>query len=163
MRKTVLFVIAMVFALSIVLINFFGLKMRTEQFKTYVTKVEFVNPEIEDMGDIKLWYAEYEDNSNEGRMDIDLDWKCSPEIADDNEVSFALTSDFEVEDEDNEFIVYNEEHEKWLSLNKQTGSVKCVGSAFKAEDTLSIVVRIQAEDGSNKSDQITIIIVKTNG
>ena len=50
-KKPVLFVIAIVFALSVVVINFFGLALRNDQFKNYVQKVEIESELIEKFPD----------------------------------------------------------------------------------------------------------------
>lgn len=149
-KKPVLFVIAIVFVLSVVVINFFGLSLRNDQFKNYVNKIEFVSDDIREIkGDdgktYKLLIVEY-DGGADGTQFIDLDYKIYPS---DNSVNPGVKWTVRSETDDNEDL-----------SDKITVTELGMIEIYENAKGGSYIVTIKAIDGSNCSDTIRIIVRK---
>lgn len=105
MRKSVLFLIGIVFIVSIVVVTFFGMKISFDQFKIYINEIEITNFDREIRGNkYKTVYF----NETEGFTTIFIEYKIGPvDASDPDAISFTL-SNHTYEDENGETQYYAE-------------------------------------------------------
>lgn len=138
MRKSVLFLIGIVFVISIVVVTFFGMKISFDQFKIYINEIEITNYDREIRGN-KYKTVYY--NQTEGYTTLFIEYKIGPENASDPDaISFTLTNNT-YEDENGETQYYAE----------ISSSGELVFYKPKA-----VTVTITATDGSGKSDTMVV-------
>ena len=90
MRKSVLFLIGIVFIVSIVVVTFFGMKISFDQFKIYINEIEITNFDREIRGNkYKTVYF----NETEGFTTIFIEYKIGPvDASDPDAISFTLSN-----------------------------------------------------------------------
>lgn len=158
-KKPVLFVIAIVFALSVVVINFFGLALRNDQFKNYVQKVEIESELIEKFpdgqGGEKKWII-FKMKEGELTDTFMLDYKCYPFNADDTNVRYTVVDANSGKvckpdtDEDGRYTVNN------TVIINPNGEVvifkNAIGHTYR--------ITVTTVDGSNVSDNVNLFVQK---
>lgn len=144
MRKGVIFFISILFLMSIVIVSFFGMQARLDQFKTYITSVEITNYDRV-VGNRKYKYVDWV-----GPIDTftTVEYKVKPDEQGLLEsVEFTITNNTYVDEEGNE--------QEFAQINKTTGIVEFY---LYLESSHVVTITIRATDGSNKSDSVTIIL-----
>lgn len=156
-KKPVLFVIAVVFALSVVVINFFGLEIRDDQFKNRVSEVEIVSELIEKypdgQGGEKKWIL-FEMDENELTATFMLDYKCTPSNADDTNVKYTVV------DTNSSLPCVPDKDEKGNYTINNTIIVNPNGEVviFKNAIGKTYTITVTAVDGSNEDDSVNLYV-----
>lgn len=139
MKKTVIFSIAIIYLISIIVVTFFGMQSRLDQFQVYMTKIEITSYEQVVNGN-KYTFVDF--NDDEGYASMFIEYTYAPDNASyPDKVSFSLSGNTYV-DENGETAYYAE-----VSPNGEV-----VFYSRKA-----IVLTIRTTDGSSLSDSVTII------
>lgn len=150
MKKPVLFVIAIVFVLSIVIVNFFGIAVRNDQFKNYVQKVEIKSDDIEMLGNAKWLFVSLAED--EETISFFIETVCTPANADDQNVSYTVI------DINTDKPCVKDEHDPYnntVVVNKNGEVVvykKAIGNSYK--------IIVKTVDGSNVTDEINLFVEK---
>lgn len=139
MRKSVVFLISVIYIISIVVVTFFGLRVNMDQFNVYMNRLEITSYE-RIVNDEKYAFLEFDDNDANNNI-IFIDWQTGPDNATNPDaIRFSLVNATYTDSEGN-VTVYAEIH----------GNGELV---FYARRTVKVT--ITATDGSNLSDSITI-------
>jgi len=140
MKKSNIFIILIVFALSIVLISFFGLVIRNDQFKVYVETMEIDTTDLIIRSGDKVKYLDYEGPGTSYEIPVVF----TPDNATDK--TYQLFIDFdEVPD-----ITEGDVTEKAVKIDKVTNEIIFLKPA-------TVRVQVLSKDGSSKKDEIIII------
>ena len=155
MKKPVLFVIAIVFALSIVVINFFGLALRNDQFKNYVQKVEIESELIEKDLLPEKWIL-FKMKEGELTDTFMLDYKCYPFSADNTNVRYTVV------DANTGKVCKPDTDETGHYTVNNTVIVNVNGEVVIFENAKGHTYRITVTtvDGSNVSDSVNLYVQK---
>lgn len=146
MKKSVFFIIGIVYLMSVVVVTFFGMKINIDQFTKLLTKIEITNYS-EIIGNTKYIFFDF-DELRENTVKIEYTY--APENADyPDKVSFYIS-----ENPDNIKPSANQENPSMLPFMNMNEVV------FTAPGTATIVVR--AQDGSGCSDMVTVICFPPN-
>lgn len=128
MKKSVAILIGIIYIVSIVIVGFFGLKIKGYDTTTYVTEVAFVGDDVSTMDDgTKLIVIDY----SEG-LTYQLQWKVSPDDATHPEVRFGYDETTTVGEVNQEGLI-----------------------TFYKKGVISVF--IHSTDGSSKNDYIKVI------
>lgn len=131
MKKSVIVLMAVIYIISIAIVSFFGLKIDTYNAKSYVEKVEITNEDVKyDYKNEKYVVINYVADDN-GIVSYQLNWRVYPDNATNKSVKF----------------VYDEQ--------RGIASVNKFGTVIFNKKGV-VTVEIKANDGSSKSDKITI-------
>ena len=157
MKKSSIFIIIVAFILSIFMISFYGLSVRTDHFTTYISNVEITHCTVINDGS-RLdyqWVGKEENRRKVARLDFTIGNGGSVGLYLEHTVEpNTIGSDqyeFEIVDGNEKFVVVeNEEPVEYyyaeLIKNKLTINHVC-----------SIKIVLRALDGSGKEDSLTII------
>ena len=138
MKKSVIFLIAIIYLVSIVIVTFFGMQIAIDQFKVYMTKVEITN-ECEIRNDEK--YIRIQFDTVQGYTSIFIDYETAPDNASNPEkISFRISGNEYVDSEGNVTI---------YATVTDNGEVTFTRPGL-------VVVTVSTEDGSRLSDTVTI-------
>ena len=133
MKKTIIFSIAIIYLVSIIVVTFFGMQSRLDQFQVYMTDIEITSFDQEVNGN-KYLFVDF--NDEEGYASVFIDYDYAPDNATHpDRVSFSLTGNTYTDD--NGETAYNGE---------------VVFYSRKA-----VVLTIRTTDGSSLADSVTII------
>ncbi len=139
MKKTVIFSIAIIYLVSIIVVTFFGMQSRLDQFQVYMTDIEITSFDQEVNGN-KYLFVDF--NDEEGYASVFIDYDYAPDNATHpDRVSFSLTGNTYTDD-NGETAYYAE-----VSANGEV-----VFYSRKA-----VVLTIRTTDGSSLADSVTII------
>lgn len=139
MKKTVIFSIAIIYLISIIVVTFFGMQSRLDQFQVYMTKIEITSYDQVVNGN-KYTFVDF--NDDEGYASMFIEYTYAPDNASyPDKVSFSLSGNTYI-DENGETAYYAE-----VSANGEI-----VFYSRKA-----VVLTIRTTDGSSLSDSVTII------
>lgn len=130
MKKSVIIVIGIIYVLAIVIVGFFGLKIKQYDANIYVKSVEITNSDIEIWGNGDKVITIYLDDGYE----YQLEWKITPSNATHPEVKFGYDT------------------------SSTVGSVDQEGKVtfYKAG---VITIYVSSVDGSAKSDSVKLIAI----
>ena len=128
MKKSVAILIGIIYVVSIVVVGFFGLKVKGYDTTTYVTEVTFVGNELSEMED----GTKYVTIKFDEVQTYQLKWRVSPEDATHPEVNFGY----------DETTTVGEVSQSGLVTFYKKGV---------------ITVFIHSSDGSSKTDYIKVI------
>ena len=138
MRKSVIFIIFVIYIVSIVAVTFFGMKIRTDQFQIYLTKIEITSYDQELSGNkyLKVEFKELSETS------VFITYRYEPENATNPDlVEFSLENVPTYIDEDNE--------EKPCAIITDMGEL-----LFYKRANVRVVVR--TKDGSSLQDSVLV-------
>lgn len=128
MKKSVAILIGIIYVVSIVVVGFFGLKIKGFDTTTYVTEVTFIGNEIEEMEDgTKYVTIEYNNTHT-----YQLKWRVTPDDATHPEVRFGYDETTDVGNVSQEGLV-----------------------TFYKPGVISVY--IHSTDGSSKNDYIKVV------
>ena len=144
MRKSVFFFISIVFVISVVVVSFFGLQSRMDQFKTYISKVEITTYD-KIVGKQKYMFVDYIGPTDTYTV---VRYTISPD-----EDSLFSSAEFVLKD--NTYKDQNGDEVVFADINKSTGIIEFY---FYNEKSHAVTVTVRATDGSNKSDSVIIIL-----
>lgn len=139
MKKSVIFLIGVIYILSIVVVSFFGMQPGIDQFQVYMTDIEITNYTtiINDEKYISLAYDEIE-----GITRVDLEYSYAPDNASyPDRVRYSITGNT-YKDSDGNIVTY--------ATVSNTGRVEFLEPGM-------VTVTITATDGSKVSDSVKII------
>ena len=139
MKKSVIFLIGVIYILSIVVVSFFGMQPGIDQFQVYMTDIEITNYTtiINDEKYISLAYDEIE-----GITRVDLEYSYAPDNASyPDRVRYSITGNT-YKDSDGNIVTF--------ATVSSTGSVEFLEPGM-------VTVTITATDGSKVSDSVKII------
>ena len=159
MKKSSIFVIIVAFILSIFMINFYGLSVRTDHFTTYIKNVEITHCTIMNNGS-RLdyqWVGKEENRRKVARLDYAVGGGGSIGLFIEHTIDPIDTDrslyEFEIVDGNEKFVVIeNEEPVEYYYAELAPKSNK-----LTINHTCSIKVTLRATDGSGKEDSLTII------
>ena len=139
MKKSVIFLIAIIYLVSIVIVTFFGMQIAIDQFKVYMTKIEITN-EYKMIDDEKYIIIKFD--TVQGYTSIFIDYETAPDNASNPEkISFRISGNEYVDSEGNVTI--------------------CATVTDNGEVTFTrpgqVVVTVSTEDGSRLSDSVNIL------
>lgn len=91
MRKSVLFLLGVLYLVSVVVVTFFGIQARMDQFKVYITSLEITNKEIvyNKKGD-KCVVLNLK--PNEGTVSFWIETKIEPSNASNTELEYKIVN-----------------------------------------------------------------------
>ena len=157
MKKSSIFVIIVAFILSIFMISFYGLSVRTDHFTTYIRNVEITHCTVINDGSRVdyQWIGKDENRRKVARVDFSigqggsvglyLEYNVQPEDIPNDQYEFEIIDGNETFE-----VIENEQpveyHYADLIKNKLTINHVC-----------SIKIALRALDGSGKEDSLTII------
>ena len=157
MKKSSIFVIIVAFILSIFMISFYGLSVRTDHFTTYIRNVEITHCTVINDGSRVdyQWIGKEENRRKVARVDFSigqggsvglyLEYNVQPEDIPSDQYEFEIIDGNETFE-----VIENEQpveyHYADLIKNKLTINHVC-----------SIKIVLRALDGSGKEDSLTII------
>lgn len=139
MRKSVLFAIGIIYLISIVVVTFFGLQPRMDQFKVYMTKIE-----ITTYGRIidGKKYLNVRLNETEGFVSTIIDYDYAPDNASNpGSVSFSIEGN-----------TYKDEDEAIITFATISNSGELV---FYEKGAVTIT--ITTTDGSKLTDSVLVV------
>jgi len=140
MRKSVIFLIGIIYLVSIVAVTFFGMQIAVDQFKVYMTKIEITNYQ-RIIDDEKYIIVAYDDV--QGYTSVFVDYETGPDNASNPEkIAFRISG--------NEFID-GENRTVYATVTEQ-GEVTFTRPGH-------VVVTVLTEDGSHLSDFVNIMCV----
>lgn len=141
MKKSVIFLIGVIYVLSIVVVSFFGMQPAVDQFKVYMTDIEITNYTTIANG-VKYITLDY--NEIEGITRVDLEYSYSPDNASyPNSVKYTITGNT-YKDSNGDVVTF--------ATVSSTGSVEFLEPGL-------VTVTITATDGSKVSDSVKIICI----
>lgn len=141
MKKSVIFLIGVIYALSIVVVSFFGMQPAVDQFKVYMTDIEITNYTTIANGEK---YITLDYNEIEGITRVDLEYSYSPDNASyPNSVKYTITGNT-YKDSNGDVVTF--------ATVSSTGSVEFLEPGL-------VTVTITATDGSKVSDSVKIICI----
>ena len=139
MKKSVIFLIGVIYVLSIVVVSFFGMQPAVDQFKVYMTDIEITNYTTIANGEK---YITLDYNEIEGITRVDLEYSYSPDNASyPNSVKYTITGNT-YKDSKGDVVTF--------ATVSSTGSVEFLEPGI-------VTVTITATDGSKVSDSVKII------
>lgn len=141
MKKSVIFLIGVIYVLSIVVVSFFGMQPAVDQFKVYMTDIEITNYTTIANGEK---YITLDYNEIEGITRVDLEYSYSPDNASyPNSVKYTITGNT-YKDSKGYVVTF--------ATVSSTGSVEFLEPG-------PVTVTITATDGSKVSDSVKIICI----
>lgn len=141
MKKSVIFLIGVIYVLSIVVVSFFGMQPAVDQFKVYMTDIEITNYTTIANGEK---YITLDYNEIEGITRVDLEYSYSPDNASyPNSVKYTITGNT-YKDSKGDVVTF--------ATVSSTGSVEFLEPGL-------VTVTITATDGSKVSDSVKIICI----
>ena len=141
MKKSVIFLIGVIYVLSIVVVSFFGMQPAVDQFKVYMTNIEITNYTTIANGEK---YITLDYNEIEGITRVDLEYSYSPDNASyPNSVKYTITGNT-YKDSKGDVVTF--------ATVSSTGSVEFLEPGI-------VTVTITATDGSKVSDSVKIICI----
>ena len=141
MKKSVIFLIGVIYVLSIVVVSFFGMQPAVDQFKVYMTDIEITNYTTIANGEK---YITLDYNEIEGITRVDLEYSYSPDNASyPNSVKYTITGNT-YKDSKGDVVTF--------ATVSSTGSVEFLEPGI-------VTVTITATDGSKVSDSVKIICI----
>ena len=139
MRKSVIFVIAIIYIVSMAIVTFFGLRTRVDQFRVYFASISITNYDTM-IGKNK--YKTIKFDETEGYSSVFISYKYSPEnVSYPDAVKFSLTNNTYT-DEHGNVTVYAEV--------TQFGEIVFYKKA-------AVTVWVEAKDGSAIKDSMLVI------
>ncbi len=141
MRKSVLFLVGILYLVSIVVVTFFGMQARMDQFKVYVSSVEIVNEGIS---------VKTDENGNETKS-ITIRFPNK----DATEVSFSIQTKVLPENATNKTLAYTLMNSNGEPVPEEDARILSDGRISFAK-TMSVTLIVTSTDGSSKSDSIKI-------
>lgn len=168
MRKPVLFLLGIIYVVSILVVTFFGLQISDDQYYHYIEKVEIISPYDKDYYEQtqkKYLIKEYDDlniTENYVQLDYDVYPKDDDKIHKDK-VRYYISYG------DDTYLDDNGIEQHYFSLT-QYGKVSCILpiSIKDSNNTIypiiykRVEVTINTTDGSNKSDSIEITFKRSS-
>lgn len=139
MKKSVLFLIGAIYIVSIVVVTFFGMKAKMDQFQIYMTNIEITTYD-QIVNNNKYLTVNY--NETEGYTSVFISYSYGPSDATfPDKVKFTLVG--------NTYVDENGEKQYYAKISK-TGEL-----AFY--ERKAVKVTITTTDGSKLSDSVTVI------
>ena len=139
MKKSVMFLIGIIYLVSIVIVTFFGMKIAIDQFKIYMTSIEITNYQRVIDGE-KYIILTFDDV--QGYSSLFIDYETGPDSATEQEkISFRISGNEYVDGEGNRSV---------YATVSQIGEVTFTRRGH-------VVVTILTEDGSHLSDSVNIL------
>ena len=141
MRKSVLFLIGIIFIVSVVVVTFFGMKVTVDQFKVYINKVEITTYDriIRDRK-----YKTVELDETEGYTSLFIEYNLGPDNATELDgIVFTISG--------NTYIDENGEEQISAEISP-TGELVFYRAA-------RVTVTIRTTDGSEISDSVLVSCV----
>ena len=139
MKKSVIFLIAIIYLVSIVIVTFFGMQIAIDQFKVYMTRIEITN-EYKMIDDEKYIIIKFD--TVQGYTSIFIDYETAPDNASNPEkISFRISGNEYVDSEGNVTI---------YATVTDNGEVTFTRPG-------QVVVTVSTEDGSRLSDSVNIL------
>ena len=144
MKKTTIFIIAVVYLLSIYVVTLFGMKIKVDQFEIYVEKIEITTYDTIDIDNVKRKSLVWNDNTENTFF---VDYSYSPKNATQSDkVKFSIVCDKETA------IIDGEEKQVPIAMITDFGKVVFnypglatitvfVPGGFRASDTLRVSCR----------------------
>ena len=143
MKKSVIFLIGIIYLVSIVIVTFFGMQIAIDQFKIYMTEIEITNQECRMIDGEKYIIVEFD--SVQGYTSIFIDYETAPDNASNPEkISFRISGNEFVDGEGNVSI---------YATVTDNGEVTFTRPG-------QVVVTVSTEDGSRLSDTVNILCKK---
>lgn len=139
MRKSVLFLILVIYLISVVVVTFFGMKARMDQFQIYMNRIEITSFD-QKVGDDKYLIVKY--NETEGYTSLFIEYEYGPtEATFPEKIKFTLSNNTYVDDDGNT---------QYYATISQMGEL----TFFKKK---AVKVTLTTMDGSKLSDTVTVI------
>lgn len=141
MKKTIIFLLIAIYAISIVVVTFFGMSIRMDQFKIYMDKIEITTYDTIRRDGIKQKNVVFDETFlSEGYVSLFIDYITGPENASNPEkVEFVLVGD-----------TYEEDGEtKYYAKIYPTGELVLYKPC-------NITVTVRTADGSELSDSLYV-------
>ncbi len=139
MRKSVLFLILVIYLISVVVVTFFGMKARMDQFQIYMNRIEITSFD-QKVGDDKYLIVKY--NETEGYTSLFIEYEYGPtEATFPEKIKFTLSNNTYVDDDGNT---------QYYATISQMGEL----TFFKKK---AVKVTLTTTDGSKLSDTVTVI------
>ena len=138
MKKSVLFIIGVIYFISIFVVSFFGMSISIDQFKVYINKVEITNYQEIDPYYGKTTFLEFDDLEGASFF---VEYKVGPENATNKSaLKFSLTNNVFIDEFGNESPIAQIDQKGELFFLRQ-GTVKVV---------------LESTDGLSKSDYMWV-------
>ncbi len=137
MRKSVLFLIGVLYLVSVVVVTFFGMQARMDQFKVYITSLEISNENI-NIDDENLKYAVLRFKQNEEIVSFWVETKIEPSNATNTKL---------------DYILLNSKGEK---VSDEVAIVSQLGEIVFLKPVSGISLIVLSTDGSNMRDTLRI-------
>ena len=139
MKKSVLFLILVIYLVSIVVVTFFGMKARMDQFQIYMNDIEITSYD-QKVGNDKYLTVQF--NETEGYASLFIEYKYAPDSASFPEkIKFTLSNNTYIDDDGNT---------QYYATISQMGEL----TFFKRK---AVKVTLTTTDGSKISDSVTVI------
>ncbi len=139
MRKSVLFFILVIYLISIVVVTFFGMKARMDQFQVYMNRIEITSFD-QKVGNDKYLIVKY--NETEGYTSLFIEYEYGPnEATFPEKIKFTLSNNTYVDEEGNT---------QYYATISQMGEL----TFFKKK---AVKVTLTTTDGSKLFDTVTVI------
>ena len=142
MRKSVIFFIGIIFIISIVVVSFFGMQARLDQFKTYITEIN-ITTYNQVVGGKKYYVVDY----TEG-LSIPIEYSVTP-----NEANLLTNVEYFISN--NTYVDEHGETKPFALIDTRNG-VLDIYTYLENNHLVNITVR--ATDGSNKSDSLIVLL-----
>ncbi len=144
MRKSVMFFIGVLFVISVVVVSFFGMQARLDQFKKYISEIEITSYD-QIVGNRKYLVVEF---IGEQDTFTTIRYRVAP--TDD-----SITSSVEFLISDNTYTDEDGEKKEFASIDKNTGILEFYRYF---EDNHFVTITIRSTDGSNVSDSVSVLL-----
>ncbi len=139
MKKSVLFLILVIYLISIVVVTFFGMKARMDQFQIYMNRIEITSFD-QKVGNDKYLIVKYDET--EGYTSVFIEYEYGPtEATFPEKIKFTLSNNTYVDEDGNT---------QYYATISQMGEL----TFFKKK---AVKVTLTTTDGSKLSDTVTVI------
>ena len=140
MKKSVMFLIGIIYLLSIFVVTFFGMKIAIDQFKVYMTEIEITNENMKVIDGEKYLIIKFD--TVQGYTSLFIDYKTAPNDASNPEkISFRISG--------NEYVD-NEGVKTIYATVTENGEVTFTRPG-------QVTITVSTEDGSRLSDSVNIL------
>lgn len=142
MKKSVIFMITVIYLMSIFIVTLFGMKIRVDQFVIYMSDLQITNYDKIDKKGNKVAYIYIDDYEEYSTFQVKYEYK--PEnISYPDKIKFLIRDNVKV-------------------LNGEEITIATITEFGKVAFTRngSVQVKVYATDGSGKTDYITITCLK---
>ena len=156
MKKSVIFIISIMFFLSVYIVTLFGMKIKIDQFAIYMTDLGIQQSSYDkiDSRGVKTKTIQWEDNADH----ITICWiDCKPEPSNASfpeAIKFSLSGNVKEIDNEEVLVGYKNGVEEKIAKVEPNGRVTFFNPG-------SAIVRIYSVDGSGLEDKIQIFCLET--